>query len=74
MWYALGCTEKHWRPGLAAGAGVEWAFTPNWTVKGEYLFIGAAGTGASKDELNLVRFGVKSSSVPALTFGLALVS
>jgi len=54
----VGCTEAHWRPGLAAGLGAEYAFTPNWTLKGEYLYIAAAGTGASKDHLNLMRFGV----------------
>jgi len=27
------------RFGWAAGAGVEWGITPNWTVKGEYLHI-----------------------------------
>lgn len=53
----VGCTESHWRPGLAAGLGAEYAFTPNWSVKGEYLYISAAGTGASKDQLNLLRFG-----------------
>ena len=26
------------RVGYAAGAGVEYAFTPNWSVKVEYLF------------------------------------
>jgi outer membrane immunogenic protein len=25
--------------GWVAGAGVEWGFAPNWTVKGEYLHI-----------------------------------
>ncbi len=30
----------------------------NWTVKGEYLYIVGAGTGVSKDQLNLVRLGV----------------
>lgn len=54
----VSCTESHWRPGLAAGLGAEYAFTPNWTVKGEYLYIAAAGTGVSKDHLNLIRFGV----------------
>ncbi|NGX97900.1 MAG: porin family protein [Candidatus Afipia apatlaquensis] len=53
----VGCTESHWRPGFAAGLGAEYAFTPNWTVKGEYLYISAAGTGANKDQLNLLRFG-----------------
>ncbi|MFT4116477.1 outer membrane protein [Bradyrhizobium sp.] len=27
------------RVGWTAGAGVEWAFTPNWTLKGEYLHV-----------------------------------
>jgi outer membrane immunogenic protein len=27
------------RFGWAAGAGIEWGFAPNWTVKGEYLHI-----------------------------------
>jgi len=27
------------RTGWAAGAGIEWGFAPNWTVKGEYLHI-----------------------------------
>jgi outer membrane immunogenic protein len=39
--------------GWTAGAGVEWAFVPNWSVKGEYLYVGlnnfntsASGPGA----------------------------
>ena len=28
------------RTGFAAGGGVEWKFLPNWSVKGEYQFIG----------------------------------
>ena len=52
------CTGSIWRPGLAAGLGAEYAFAQNWTVKGEYLYIVGAGTGASKDELNLFRVGV----------------
>lgn len=52
------CSEKRWKPGLAAGLGAEWAFMPNWSVKGEYLYVAATGTGVSKDQLNLLRFGV----------------
>ncbi len=52
------CSEKHWRPGIAAGLGAEWAFMQNWSLKGEYLYVAAAGTGVSKDHLNLLRFGV----------------
>lgn len=54
----VGCTDSHWRPGLALGLGTEYAFTPNWTVKGEYLYVTAAGTGVTKDHLNLLRLGV----------------
>ncbi len=52
------CADSHWRPGLAAGLGAEWAFMPSWSLKGEYLYVVAAGTGVSKDQLNLLRFGV----------------
>ena len=27
------------RTGFAAGGGVEWSFLPNWSVKGEYLYV-----------------------------------
>jgi outer membrane immunogenic protein len=30
--------------GWTAGAGVEWAFAPNWTVKAEYLYVDLPGT------------------------------
>ena len=52
------CPSSHWRPGGAVGLGTEYAFTPNWTVKGEYLYISAIGTGSAKNEINLLRFGV----------------
>jgi outer membrane immunogenic protein len=52
------CSDTHWRPGVAVGLGTEYAFTPNWSLKGEYLYVAAVGTGASKDTINLLRFGV----------------
>jgi outer membrane immunogenic protein len=52
------CAGSFWRPGLAAGLGTEWAFAPNWTVKAEYIYIVAMGTGLSKNDLNLVRGGI----------------
>ena len=52
------CTGSIWRPGLAAGLGAEYAFSQNWTVKGEYLYVVGVGTGVSKDQLNLLRVGV----------------
>ena len=32
-------SEDKWKAGLAVGAGVEFAVTQNWTVKGEYLYM-----------------------------------
>lgn len=52
------CPASHWRPGGAVGLGTEWAFAPNWSAKGEYLYISAIGTGAAKNEISLLRFGV----------------
>lgn len=53
-----GCSESHWRPGLAVGGGAEWAFSSNWSAKAEYLYIAAAGTGVSVDHVNVVRAGI----------------
>jgi outer membrane immunogenic protein len=53
-----GCSDSHWRPGLAIGGGTEWGFASNWTAKAEYLYIAAAGTGASVDHVNVVRAGI----------------
>lgn len=53
-----GCSDSHWRPGLALGGGAEWGFASNWTAKAEYLYIAAAGTGASVDRVNVVRGGI----------------
>ncbi|MBR0827038.1 porin family protein [Bradyrhizobium manausense] len=52
------CADSHWRPGLAVGAGAEWGFASNWTAKAEYLYIAAAGTGASIDHVNVIRGGI----------------
>jgi outer membrane immunogenic protein len=37
-------TNNSTRVGWAAGAGVEWAFAPSWTVKGEYLHVDLGST------------------------------
>lgn len=34
-----GVTSSHIQAGWSAGAGVEWAFSSNWTAKFEYLFV-----------------------------------
>jgi outer membrane immunogenic protein len=39
-----GVTEQTWRGGWAAGAGVEWGFLPNWSVKVEYMHFGVGNS------------------------------
>jgi outer membrane immunogenic protein len=52
------CASSAWRPGMVAGLGMEYGFTPNWSVKGEYLYTQVIGTGVSVDKLNTLRAGV----------------
>jgi outer membrane immunogenic protein len=52
------CAASAWRPGIAAGLGMEYGFTPNWSLKGEYLYTQVIGTGASTDKLNTFRGGI----------------
>jgi outer membrane immunogenic protein len=51
----LPCSGDATRVGVAAGGGIEYGFTPNWSVKAEYLWIGAALNDAN---LNMVRGGI----------------
>jgi outer membrane immunogenic protein len=39
------CSTSAWRPGVVAGLGVEYGFTPNWSVKAEYLYTKVIGSG-----------------------------
>jgi outer membrane immunogenic protein len=52
------CSASSWRPGIVAGLGLEYGFTPNWSVKGEYLYTKVIGTGVSTDSLNTIRAGI----------------
>jgi len=52
------CSASAWRPGVAAGLGTEWGFTPNWSAKLEYLYIAVIGSGISTDHLNTIRAGI----------------
>jgi len=52
------CSASAWRPGVVAGLGLEYGFTPNWSVKGEYLYTKVIGTGVSTDSLNTLRAGI----------------
>ena len=51
------CANSQFRPGVAAGLGVEYGFTPNWSAKVEYLWAGAVA-GASTDSLSIIRAGL----------------
>jgi outer membrane immunogenic protein len=53
----VACTSKSdWHAGLAAGAGVEYGFTPNLSAKLEYSWVGAGAANTLYE--NMVRFGV----------------
>jgi outer membrane immunogenic protein len=52
----LNCSATNHRLGGTVGAGVEYGFAPNWSVKAEYLYIAAAAVELS--HVNEVRFGV----------------
>ena len=51
----LPCSGDSMRVGIAAGGGIEYGFTPNWSAKLEYVWIGAALNDA---HLNTVRAGI----------------
>jgi outer membrane immunogenic protein len=59
-----GLSETQTHVGWTAGAGIEIGFTPNWSVKAEYLYIdlndrGYVLTGISNGiQSNMLRFGV----------------
>jgi outer membrane immunogenic protein len=51
------CSSKaDWHAGLAAGAGIEYGFTPNLSTKLEYLWVGAGAANTLYE--NMVRVGV----------------
>jgi outer membrane immunogenic protein len=51
------CANSQFRPGVAAGLGVEYGFTPNWSAKLEYIWAGAVA-GASTENINMIRVGL----------------
>jgi outer membrane immunogenic protein len=51
------CSNSQFRPGVAAGLGVEYGFTPNWSAKLEYIWAGAV-SGASTEYINSIRVGL----------------
>ena len=52
------CAASAWRPGLAAGLGAEWGFAQNWSLKLEYLYIEALGSGVSTNHIDTIRGGI----------------
>jgi outer membrane immunogenic protein len=52
------CAASAWRPGVVAGLGMEYGFTPNWSLKGEYLYTQVIGTGVSGDKFSTFRSGI----------------
>jgi outer membrane immunogenic protein len=57
--------EKYTRTGWTLGAGVEYALTQNWTVKGEYAYynfgtraLGPTYTGTVRSDVHTVKLGV----------------
>ena len=51
------CSISQFRPGAAAGVGVEYGFTPNWSANLEYIWAGAIA-GSSTESISMVRVGV----------------
>lgn len=45
-------SRSNTQPGWTAGGGVEWAFAPNWSVKGEYLFAQFGGSTTAMTAIN----------------------
>jgi outer membrane immunogenic protein len=52
------CSASSWRPGIAAGLGVEYGFAHNWSAKLEYIHIDSLGTGVSTDHIDTIRSGI----------------
>jgi outer membrane immunogenic protein len=51
------CSHKPLTGGIAAGLGVEYAFSPSWSTKLEYMFIGQM-QGANLQNANMIRVGL----------------
>src|SRR5271169_6028756 len=52
------CSTSSWRPGIAAGLGVEYGFANHWRAKLEYIYIDSLGTGVSTDHIDTIRAGI----------------
>jgi outer membrane immunogenic protein len=52
------CSTSSWRPGIAAGLGVEYGFAQHWSAKLEYIYVDSIGSGASTDHIDTIRGGI----------------
>jgi len=66
-------SDKHARTGWVVGGGVEWAFAPNWSVKGEYQYIDLGRRNLTLPEVTLAgaptAFAISSSARTELHTG-----
>jgi outer membrane immunogenic protein len=63
----LGLSDSQWQSGWTAGAGIEYAFQPNWTGKVEYLHYGLSsatyfsslgGAASGKVDVDTIKVGI----------------
>ncbi len=60
----LNLSSEAWQSGWTAGAGMEWAFAPNWSGKFEYLHYGLGTTNffgtlpSGKTDIDTVKIGI----------------
>ncbi len=52
------CSASKTGAGIAAGLGVEYGFTPNWSMKAEYMWIGGVGGNLGTAKANTLRVGL----------------
>jgi len=65
----LSASTSNSQGGWLAGAGIEWAFAPNWTAKVEYQYIGLNGFAVGPTFV-ADRFMVNNPNVQMATFGI----
>ncbi len=60
----VGLTDSQWQSGWTAGAGIEYAFLPNWSAKVEYLRYGLSSTtyfgvvSSGKVDVDTIKVGI----------------
>jgi outer membrane immunogenic protein len=59
-------SSSDWETGYTVGGGIEWAFSPNWSLKSEYLYVdlgdqtfsSPAGTYTTETDFHTARVGL----------------